>query len=112
MKEAARAGAALINDVCALQSGSALVTAAQTQLPVCLMHMQGDPQTMQQHPTYTDVVAEVKYFLVERIKACETAGIPKEKLIIDPGFGFGKTRETKKSKIKPKTQNPKGKAIK
>jgi len=91
MKEAARAGATLINDICALQSNLALTTAVQTQLSVCLMHMQGDPQTMQQQPSYTDVVAEVKHFLAERIKACEAAGIPKNKLVIDPGFGFGKT---------------------
>jgi len=93
MKEAARAGAGFINDVCALQSTGALQVAAASGLPVCLMHMQGEPQTMQQQPSYVDVVADVKAFLVERIKACEAAGITREKIVIDPGFGFGKSLE-------------------
>jgi len=100
MKEAIRAGAGMINDVCALQSEGALDVAAASGVSVCLMHMQGEPQTMQQQPTYADVVAEVKTFLAGRIKACEAAGIPKEKLIIDPGFGFGKTLEHNLTLIK------------
>lgn len=91
MRAAATAGAGLINDVCALQSAHALRAAADSSLPVCLMHMQGDPQTMQKSPTYSDVVAEVKVFLAARIQACEAAGISRDKLIVDPGFGFGKT---------------------
>ena len=100
MTAAAHAGAGLINDVCALQSENALKVAAASGLPVCLMHMQGNPQTMQQEPTYTDVIAEVKTFLASRIKACEAAGIPKDKLIVDPGFGFGKTLEHNLTLIK------------
>lgn len=91
MSAAARAGAGLINDVCALQADNALSVAAASNLPVCLMHMQGDPQTMQQAPDYIDVVAEVKNFLAMRINACVAAGISREKIIVDPGFGFGKT---------------------
>ncbi len=93
MKEAIRAGAGMINDVCALQAEGALQVAAASGVPVCLMHMQGDPQTMQQQPTYVDVVAEVKAFLVERVNACEAAGIARDKIVIDPGFGFGKSLE-------------------
>ncbi len=91
MREAARAGAGLINDVRALRREGALEAAAETGLPVCLMHMQGEPPTMQDQPQYTDVVAEVRQFLNERISACERAGIPRERLILDPGLGFGKT---------------------
>lgn len=100
MTAAAAAGAGLINDVCALQSDRALAAAALTGLPVCLMHMQGNPQTMQAAPTYSDVVAEVKTFLAARIQACEHAGISKNRLIIDPGFGFGKTLAHNLSLIK------------
>ncbi len=91
MREAAGQGAGLINDVRALRRGGALEAAAETGLPVCLMHMQGEPTTMQQNPEYGDVVEEVGAFLAERIGACEQAGIPREKLMLDPGFGFGKT---------------------
>ena len=91
MREAVRAGAGLINDVNALRAPGALETAAEAGVPVCLMHMQGEPRTMQQNPSYRDVVAEVRDFLSERIAACEAAGIPAERLLVDPGFGFGKT---------------------
>jgi dihydropteroate synthase len=90
MKEAAAAGAGILNDVRALQGPGALAAAAETDLPVCLMHMQGQPRTMQENPQYDDVVTEVKNFLAERIQACEVAGIPRQRIILDPGFGFGK----------------------
>jgi dihydropteroate synthase len=91
MTEAAAAGAGLINDVRALQRQGALQAAASTGLPVCLMHMQGEPGTMQQNPRYGNVILEVKAFLQQRIAACESAGIASDRLILDPGFGFGKT---------------------
>mgnify|MGYP001170130015 CR=1 FL=1 len=91
IREAARAGAGLINDVRALRLSGALQAAAASGLPVCLMHMQGEPGTMQQQPTYADVVAEVHAFLAERVRVCESAGIPRNRLLVDPGFGFGKT---------------------
>lgn len=93
MKQAAEAGADIINDVRALREPGALQAAAETSLPVCLMHMQGQPRTMQQSPHYDDLLAEVSDFLQERIHACAQAGIAKDKLILDPGFGFGKTLE-------------------
>lgn len=91
MREAVAAGADLINDVKALTAEGALEVAAELGVPVCLMHMQGEPRTMQSNPDYQDVVAEVKTFLNDRILACEEAGISREDIIIDPGFGFGKT---------------------
>ncbi|MCW8889820.1 MAG: dihydropteroate synthase [Sedimenticola sp.] len=91
MREAVAAGAGLINDVMALQGRGALATAAALNVPVCLMHMQGSPRTMQQRPQYRDVVNDVKLFLTERIRACSNAGISRERLLLDPGFGFGKT---------------------
>lgn len=93
MTEAANYGANLLNDVRALQRPGALVAAAATGLPVCLMHMQGEPDTMQEKAQYDDVVVNVRDFLQARIEACEQAGITKERLLIDPGFGFGKTVE-------------------
>jgi dihydropteroate synthase len=87
------AGAGLINDVYALRAEGALDAAAATGLPVCLMHMKGEPRTMQQHPEYGDVVDEVAGFLEQRIQAAEAAGIQRNKIIVDPGFGFGKTLE-------------------
>lgn len=93
MRAAVAAGAGMINDVYALRQTGALDAARDCSVPVVLMHMQGEPRTMQQHPHYKDVVVEVKQFLVERILACEAAGIPRERLLIDPGFGFGKTLE-------------------
>lgn len=93
MRAACAAGADLINDVRALRGDGALEAAADTGAAVCLMHMQGEPRTMQKNPVYGDVVAEVRDFLAERAAACEAAGIPRERLIVDPGFGFGKTLE-------------------
>lgn len=90
MRAAVKAGAGLINDVNALRGDGALQAAAELNVPVCLMHMQGTPQTMQKEPHYDNVVQEVKDFLLERLAACEAAGIPRENLILDPGFGFGK----------------------
>ncbi|MFN3785788.1 MAG: dihydropteroate synthase, partial [Thiothrix sp.] len=91
MRAAVAAGADMINDVRALREPGALVTCAGLAVPICLMHMQGQPRTMQQNPQYTDVVADVSQFFAERIQACVAAGINPERLILDPGFGFGKT---------------------
>ena len=91
MRAAAAAGAAMINDIYALQADGALATAAELQIPVCLMHMQGDPRSMQAEPVYGDVVAEVTEFLADRVAQCEQAGLGRELLVVDPGFGFGKT---------------------
>ena len=91
MTEAARAGAGLINDVRALSRTGALAAARSTGLPVCLMHMQGQPQTMQERPDYQDPVREVQDFLRARVQDCRQAGIEAERLILDPGFGFGKS---------------------
>lgn len=91
MRAAAAAGAHLLNDVRALQRPGAVEAAAASGLPVCLMHMQGEPGGMQQAPQYTDVVAEVRQFLRARVDACTQSGIARERLLIDPGFGFGKT---------------------
>ncbi len=91
MLAAAAAGVDLINDVWALRRDGALEAAVKTGLPVCLMHMQGDPLTMQDQPEYRNVVLEVRHFLQERIDAAQAAGIPSQKLLIDPGFGFGKS---------------------
>lgn len=90
MLAAVAAGAGLINDVRALQEPGALEAAIEAQVPVCLMHMQGEPQTMQQSPTYQSVVTDVMQFLAARITVCTQAGIPSERIIIDPGLGFGK----------------------
>lgn len=91
MRAAVEAGAAMINDVGALRADGALETAADLGVPVCLMHMQGDPRTMQRAPTYADVTREVCEFLRARIDACVAAGLPRASLWVDPGFGFGKT---------------------
>jgi len=93
MREAIAAGAAMVNDVRALQAPGALAAVAGSQAAVCLMHMQGEPRTMQVDPRYRDVVAEVHAFLAARVEACETAGIGRERVVVDPGFGFGKTLE-------------------
>ena len=93
MLESAKVGAGLINDVRALKRPGALEAAAATGLPVCLMHMQGEPGTMQQNPHYEDVVTDVIAFLSERVAACENEGIRRDQLILDPGFGFAKTLE-------------------
>lgn len=93
MRAAVAAGAVMINDVRALRLPGALQAAAELQVPVCLMHMAGEPGTMQQEPRYDDVVAEVAAFLEERIEACVGAGIEQDLLVVDPGFGFGKRRD-------------------
>ena len=91
MREAVAAGATMINDVRALQDDGALEAAAELQVAVCLMHMQGQPRTMQDAPHYDDVVAEVAAFLEGRAAAARTAGIDRNRICIDPGIGFGKT---------------------
>ncbi|WP_068828263.1 dihydropteroate synthase [Pseudomonas sp. BMS12] len=91
MHEGARLGAGLINDVRALRRDGALEAAADSGLPVCLMHMLGEPGTMQQDPQYDDVVVEVRDFLAQRMAVCVAAGIPLERIVLDPGFGFAKT---------------------
>lgn len=91
MRAALSAGATLINDINSLRAPGALELAAASDAAVCLMHMQGTPQTMQDNPAYQDVVAEVGAFLAERSAACVAAGIAPERIVIDPGFGFGKT---------------------
>jgi dihydropteroate synthase len=93
MRAALDAGSAMVNDVMALREPGALETLAGSLAAVCLMHMQGEPQTMQQAPHYEDVVVEVGKFLEDRVAACEAAGIARERIVIDPGFGFGKTLE-------------------
>ena len=93
MHAAAAAGAAIINDVRALREPGALEAAAITGCGVCLMHMLGEPHTMQDAPRYRDVVAEVRQFLEQRVEACLGAGLPAEHIVLDPGFGFGKTLE-------------------
>ena len=91
MRETARLGAGLINDVRSLQRDGALDAAAATGLPVCLMHMLGEPGTMQNDPHYDDVAREVSEFLAARLDQCAAVGIPPERIILDPGFGFAKT---------------------
>lgn len=93
MRAAIAAGAGMINDVHALGRDGAMDAAAELGVPVCLMHMQGDPATMQDDPRYEDVVAEVHAFFTQRLFACQMAGIDRKKIIVDPGFGFGKTLE-------------------
>jgi dihydropteroate synthase len=93
IRAAAAAGAGLINDVRALSEEGALEAAVATQCAVCLMHMQGDPRSMQSAPHYDDVVNEVKAFLEQRAAVCRAAGIAVDRIVIDPGFGFGKTLE-------------------
>ena len=93
MRAAVAAGAGFINDVRALRDAGALETAASLQVPVCLMHMQGEPRCMQENPRYRDVVADIGDFLRARLQAALAAGIPAQRLVIDPGFGFGKTLE-------------------
>lgn len=91
MRAAIQAGAGFINDINALREPGALEVAAGFAVPVCLMHMQGEPRTMQEDPRYENVVGEVADFLQRRITACEQAGVGRERLLLDPGFGFGKT---------------------
>jgi dihydropteroate synthase len=91
MRAAVAAGAGLINDVSALGAPGALEAAAGLGVAVCLMHMQGEPRTMQAAPQYDDVVADIISYLDRRVAACEAAGIGRDRLLLDPGFGFGKT---------------------
>jgi dihydropteroate synthase len=93
MRSAIEHGAAMINDVTALAAPGALETLARSEAGVCLMHMQGEPRTMQANPSYRDVVGEVGAFLAERAAACVAAGVAPDRIVIDPGFGFGKTPE-------------------
>jgi dihydropteroate synthase len=93
MRAAVAAGAGMINDVRALREDGALDAAAALKVPVCLVHMLGEPRTMQNDPHYDDVVSDVRRFLAERIFACEMSGIDKKRIVVDPGFGFGKTLE-------------------
>jgi len=91
MAAAVQAGADMINDVRALREEGALAAVARLEVPVCLMHMQGEPRSMQANPRYGDVVEDVLQFLSERVRICQEAGIARERLLIDPGFGFGKS---------------------
>lgn len=93
MRAAIAAGAAMINDINALQDEDAMPIVAQSNVAVCLMHKQGTPSTMQLNPVYTDVVSEVHDFLLQHAHRCEAAGIDRQRIVIDPGFGFGKTLE-------------------
>ena len=93
MRAAVAAGASMINDVYALQADGALAAAVELKVPVCLMHMRGEPRTMQDNPQYDDVVAEVASFLDSRIDACVAAGLSEDLIVVDPGFGFGKTHD-------------------
>jgi len=93
MREAVAAGASMINDICALQAEGALQAAADLGVAVCLMHMQGQPRTMQEAPSYDDVASEVTNFLKERIVSATAAGVDEEHIVVDPGFGFGKTHD-------------------
>jgi dihydropteroate synthase len=91
MRRAIDAGAAMINDIFALRAQGALDAVADSSVAVCLMHMQGEPRTMQRSPQYSDVVGEVEIFLIERAAAAVAAGIERDRIVLDPGFGFGKT---------------------
>ena len=91
MTAAAQVGAQIINDVYALRREGALEAAEKSGCGVCLMHMQGEPRTMQKNPVYNDLMAEVKSFLAERAQALRDLGVPAERIVLDPGFGFGKT---------------------
>ncbi|MCU0895866.1 MAG: dihydropteroate synthase [Burkholderiales bacterium] len=93
MRAAVASGAAMVNDILALRTPGAIEAVAASGAGVCLMHMQGEPRTMQANPTYSDVVAEVRAFLAARVAACEAAGIARDRVVVDPGFGFGKTAE-------------------
>lgn len=100
MQAAMDAGASMVNDVNALQAENALQVCARYQRPVCLMHKQGEPKTMQKNPQYADVVDDIRQYLLARADSCIEAGIAKENIIIDPGFGFGKSLENNLSLLK------------
>ena len=91
MRAAVHAGAGMLNDVYALRMHGAVKAAAELAVPVCLMHMQGEPRVMQNDPVYEDIGAEIRQFLLQRASECEAAGISQHKILLDPGFGFGKT---------------------
>jgi len=91
MQAGIESGVDLINDVCALSQPNAVEVVAGSDVPVCLMHMQGSPRTMQHNPIYDDVITDIKHFFEEKLQICENAGISKERIILDPGFGFGKS---------------------
>ena len=93
MREAVVAGACLVNDVNALRADGAIEACAELDVPVCLMHMQGEPRSMQKAPKYNDVVNDVRDFLLKRVDACVQAGVQKQNILLDPGFGFGKILE-------------------
>jgi dihydropteroate synthase len=93
MREAIAAGASMVNDINAFLEAGALAAVAGSDAAVCFMHKRGDPRTMQENPRYDDVVSEVRAFLAQRLAAAERAGIVRERIVIDPGFGFGKTFE-------------------
>ncbi|MEK9656128.1 MAG: dihydropteroate synthase [Halieaceae bacterium] len=93
MTEGARLGAGFLNDVRGFRRPGALEAAAATHLPICIMHMQGEPRTMQAAPAYLDIITEVRQFLEQRIAACTLAGIAAQQIVVDPGFGFGKTAD-------------------
>jgi dihydropteroate synthase len=93
MREAVAAGAGMINDVYALRQEGAIQAAVELAVPVCLMHMQGSPRMMQHNPIYDDVLEDVRGFLLERAKQCENAGLAARNIVLDPGFGFGKTKQ-------------------
>lgn len=100
MLQAVHAGADMVNDVNALRQDGAVEVVAELGVPVCLMHMQGQPRTMQTSPQYEDLLGDIKKFFDERIKICMSAGIKQEQILLDPGFGFGKTPEHNLSLIK------------
>ena len=100
MNAAIRAGADMVNDVNALRAQGAIEACAQLAVPVCLMHMQGEPRVMQKSPQYNNVVEDIKFFLQQRIDVCVQAGIKKQHILVDPGFGFGKTIEHNLSLLK------------
>ncbi len=104
MREALAAGATMVNDVNALHADGALAVCAEHDVPVCLMHKQGEPQTMQDNPQYQDVVTEVSRYLSERANVCIGAGIKQRNIIIDPGFGFGKSLENNLTLLKEMPQ--------
>ncbi len=104
MRAAIEAGANMVNDVNALHAEGALEVCVKRQIAVCLMHKQGHPQTMQNNPQYQNVVDEIKRYLIERVNSCIEAGLPAEKICIDPGFGFGKSLENNLSLLKEMSQ--------
>lgn len=104
MQAAIEAGASMVNDVNALHAEGALEICVKHQLPVCLMHKQGDPQTMQNNPQYLNVVDEIKQYLIKRANTCIEAGVSKRNIIIDPGFGFGKSLKNNLSLLKEMQQ--------